>query len=72
MESSCLGWVRGKVGGGVGSYIDHCFSLCISAWPFISKLPRRKLLLIQARFVKKYFQIYERAVRKITFNFRLT
>ncbi len=40
------------------------FSLCISAQQFISKHQRRKLLLIQTRFVKKFFQVYKRAVRK--------
>ncbi len=32
--------------------------LCRSARLFISKLQRKKLLLIQTRFVKKYFRVY--------------
>jgi hypothetical protein len=39
---------------------------CMSACLFISKLQRRKLLLIQ----KKYFQIYKQVVGKFALNFR--
>ena len=37
------------------------FSLCISACPFISKLQRRKLPLIQTWVLKKYFWIHKQA-----------
>ena len=49
-----------------------CFSLSIFARLFISKLQRSKLLSIQTRSLKKYFQIYRQAVRKFALNFRLT
>jgi hypothetical protein len=38
----------------------------------MSKLQRRKLLLTQTRFLKKYFQIYKEAVGKFALNFRST
>ena len=56
----------------LGKNLTLCFSLCISARPFISKLQKSKLLLIRTRFLKKYFQVYKQAVRKYTFNFKLT
>jgi hypothetical protein len=49
-----------------------CFSLCISASLFISKLQRTQLQLIQTRFLKTYFQMYKQAVGKFALNFRLT
>jgi hypothetical protein len=36
------------------------------------KCQKRKLLLFQTWFVKKYFQIYKQAVRKFALNFKLT
>jgi hypothetical protein len=52
-----------------------CFSLCNSAhlkYLNTQKLHKRKLLLIQTRFLKKYFQIYKQAVGKFALNFKLT
>ena len=51
---------------------NPCYpGLCISTRLFISKLQRRKLLSIQTRSLKKYFQIFRQAVRKFALNFRL-
>ena len=48
-----------------------CFSLCISARLFISKLQRSKLLSTRTRSLNKSdFQIYRQAVRKFALNFR--
>jgi hypothetical protein len=48
----------------LGSNLTCCLSLCISARLFISKLQRRKLLLIQTRSLREYFQIYKETVGK--------
>ena len=40
------------------------FSFCISTPLFISKLQKPKLLLIQTRILKKYFQAYEQDARE--------
>ena len=52
--------------------LTHCFSLCISARPFVSKLQKRKLLLVWTRFLKKYFQVYKQTVGKFALNLKLT
>ena len=45
--------------------------------PFLLKLVKRKLQLIQARFMKKYFQVYKKALgsgsaRLVSFVIKLT
>jgi hypothetical protein len=48
-------------------------AMCISKHLFTSKLQRRKFgLLIQIRFLNKYFQSYKQAVGKFALNFSLT
>jgi hypothetical protein len=51
-----------------------CFSFHISARLFISKLQRRKPLLIQTRSLNNYIfpNLYKQAVGKFALNFRLT
>ena len=39
---------------------------------FLLKLVKRKLQLIQARFMKKYFQVYKKDLGKIYILFKLT
>jgi hypothetical protein len=52
----------------LGKNLICCFSLCISASLFISKLQRKKLPLNQTRFLKKYFQIYKEAQWEVCFE----
>ena len=40
--------------------------------PFLLKLVKRQLQLIQARFMKKYFQVYKKGLGKFALNFKLT
>ena len=47
-----------------GLNLTRCFDFCISARPLISKLQKRKLLLIQTGFLKEYVQVYKQAVGK--------
>jgi hypothetical protein len=51
------------------SHLTCCFSLCISARLFISKLQKIRLLMIHTRFLKKYFQVYTQAVGNIALMF---
>ena len=56
----------------LGENLTHCFSLCVSMHPFLLKLKKRKLQSILARFMKKYFQVYEKGLGKFALNFELT
>jgi hypothetical protein len=55
------GWFISYLALTLASNLTRCFGLCES-----------KLLLIQTRFLKKYFQIYRQAVGKFASNFWLT
>ena len=51
-----------------GSRFSTLFG-CISTHPFISKLTEPKLVLIEIRFLKKYFQAYEQSAGKFPLNY---
>jgi hypothetical protein len=50
-----LSWISANP----GLNLNCCFGSCISARLFISKLQRRKLLLIQTRNISKFIEINE-------------
>ena len=64
--------VQSWISANPGLNLTCCFSLCISAHLFVSKLQRRKLSFVQTIFLKKYFQVHSQAVGKFALNFRLT
>ena len=56
----------------MGKNSTHCFSLCVLMHPFLLKLVKRKLQLIQERFLKNIFKFTKKGLEKFALNFKLT